>query len=108
MKATVLKYVLTYCQKNGIKRSQRSVTEGRKKNERHQTRDGQRMRERSSGRRRREGERGNVHKIWKGDTGSFKPALIAHLSTNMWLLRGRRGGKGWTESLGLAEANFYI
>ena len=92
----------------GLKGAREASLKAEKKSERHQTRDGQRMRERSSGRRRREGERGNVHKIWKGDTGSFKPALIAHLSTNMWLPTGRRGGKGWTESLGLAEANFYI
>ena len=53
--------MLTYYQKNGIKRSQRRVTEGGKKSERHQTRDGERMRERSSGRRRKEGERGKMH-----------------------------------------------
>ena len=92
----------------GLKGAREASVKAEKKSEGHQTRDRERMRERSSGRRRREGERGNVHKVWKGDAGSFKPALIAPLSTNMWLPRGRRGGKGWTESLGLAEAKLYI
>lgn len=67
----------------GLKGAREASLKGEKKNERHQTRDGERMRGRSSGRRRREGERGKAHRIQKGNPESRKPALIVQLSTDV-------------------------
>lgn len=69
----------------GLKGAREGSLKGEKKSERHQTRDGERMRERSSGRRRKEGEREKVHKIWTGNAESgkpaFSPALNKHVAT---------------------------